>query len=415
MQHSASRIATLAVVALLVLGLVAAFTSANQGYSVKIVTSNAASLPAGSSVLINGQPVGQISDITVRDGKAFLTAELDDAGPLHAGSTAKIDWRAALGRREVAITPGPKSNPEIPDGGMVKMAVEQVDVDELLASLDAPTRKHVSGLIQGLSSTLDGREDELNATLRDFSPAVLELASLAKGLSSDGQAIRSLVTDLHKVTAPAAARDDKLAATVSNLTEITAAVANEQQALAKALDELPDTLRSADKTLDAIGPAVDETRPLLRDLEPVVEKLPSVSRKLEPTLQDLRPATTALRPILQSTSQLLVDTPGVLDRGTRILPKVGSSLERLNPAVQFLRPYTPDLMGWVSNWGSGFATVDSVGGYASAIVKFGPSSFDENPGLKLTIDTDPAPPPGKPGEIAGRGEAWTDANGSGMQ
>lgn len=403
-------------VGILILALVATvYRSTTNDYYVEIVMDNAASIPTGAAVLINGGSVGAITDIKVRQGKAYLRATFDSAGPLHTGSTAYVDWRSALGRRQIHIAPGPASSPEIPPGGMIKVAVEQVDVDDLLASLDAPTRKHVSGFVQGLGSTLDGRETDLNDTLRDFSPAVSELVSVAKGLSSDGAAIRSLATDLHRVTQPAAARDDKLTATVAQLTELTAAIAREQEALSKSLDRLPGTLREADKTLEAIGPAVDETRPLLRDLQPVVDKLPSVSRKLEPTLADLRPVARSLRPALRSTSTLLETTPSLLDHGTRVVPKAGETFDRLNPAIKFVRPYTPDLMGWLSNWASAFSTVDSVAGYTAAIIRFGPSSFDENPGLKFTIDTDPAPPPGKSAKIAGRGEPWTDANGSGMQ
>lgn len=76
--------------------------------------------------------------------------------------------------------------------------------------------------------------------------------------------------------------------------------------------------------------------------------------------------------------------------------------------MAFLRPYTPEIMGFVSNWGNLFSTYDSQGHFAHPLVVSGSSAPDNLPHV--------VPPGGKsatrilPGELVN--QPWTDANGS---
>lgn len=398
--------------ATLVVGsLVAWSAQSSEGYQVRAVMSNAAALSEGSPVLVNGIPAGRIVGLSVDGGKAVVDMELDsDETPLHSGSTALVRWRAALGERQVEITPGPGTNPEIPAGGMVPVAQEQVDVDQVLAALDPPTREHLASTLRGLDSTLKDDPQNVRRFLAEAGPAVGALGEVLKAVGEDGHAIRNLVTDLRGVIDPLAQRDQQLARTVTNLTSSVNALAPQQEAIGASLKELPGTLQEAGSTLDRVPQTVQDTVPALEDARPVTQRLTSVSENLTPVLRDLRPAMAELRPTVASASQLLERTPGLLDSSHQVLPQLKPVVDRLNPAVEYLRPYTPDVAGWLSNWGSAYSYYDTQGHYAGAIIRAGVSSLDENPGLDLTIDNDPRPAPGK-----ASGKPWTDANGSGMR
>lgn len=385
-------------------------TGDDGDYRVHMEMSNAAGLIEGSTVTIGGVAAGEIETLDVRDGKAQVEVRLDgEHGSLHEGTTGKVIWAAVLGERSIEIVPGPSENAEIPAGGTIPVSREQVNVDDLLASLDTKTRKRLSGTVRELSATLDGREEDLAEVLEVGGPSVEALGEVMKAVGQDSHAIRRLVTDLSKLVAPVARRDGKLTRTVDNLTTTATSVAQRESSLSSALGELPSTLRSADRMLQEVGPAVEETSPLLEDLAPVTKELTPVTRKLAPVLQDLRPTVANLRPVVSSANRLLTKTPRLLDNAHAVLPGLTSTVDDLNPAVDFLRPYTPDLMGWLTNWGGAFAGYDSVGHYASGLISAGVSSLDENPGVPLTVNTtEPAP------GLAG-GDPWTDANGSGMQ
>jgi phospholipid/cholesterol/gamma-HCH transport system substrate-binding protein len=83
----------------------------------------------------------------------------------------------------------------------------------------------------------------------------------------------------------------------------------------------------------------------------------------------------------------------------------------LDKPLNFLRPYTPEAIGWLSNWNSLLSSYDSNGKYARIYVQGGPSTLTPNPGIVPPgTSENPYPLPGQNG-----GTPWTDAYGSGIR
>lgn len=388
-----------------------ALFSDGSGYKLKFVLPSAAQLAEGSPVLINGNQVGHITDLAVQDGKAIATINISGAAvPLHDGTTSRVEWFSALGERFLELTPGPVSNPAIPSGSLYQAQAGQIEADQVLAALDKPTRDHLSSLFQQLNQTTQGREPEINQTLRTAGPAVQALGEVLQGVGQDGPAIKALVSQLHNVMSVASARQGELRGVISNLTTFTGATAAQQSQLSAGLAELPSTLRAAHDTLDKVHPAVDATVPLLHDLRPGMDRLPSVSRSLSPILSDLRPAVRELRPTLDSLHDLLGETPGLLDTARDDLPTIEDMAKNYGPGASFLRPYTPEFIGWITNWGMVFANYDSQGHRWGGLIAEGPEADNESfahiPGEQVRAE--PAP-----GDNAGQPWAIPDATGSG--
>lgn len=371
---------------------------------------NAAAVTGGTPVYVNGESAGTVSSVRVEDGAALVEIDLDDPFEgLARDASAIIRWKSVLGQRVVEIDPG-DADADLPEGYELRVAEEQVDVDDVLAALDPQTRRDVRHLVQDLDATVTPAAEDLNATLGVSGPALTALGEILEQVSQDGRALEEVVTQLDDLVTPLAARDDSLSSAVGDLTSVAGAVAEQEEGLSEGLAQLPDTLLAADETFRAVEPAVAQAGPLLRDLRPVSRRLTSVSRQLAPVLVDLRPAIADLRPVLAEVDDLLGITPQLLDNANGVLPGLDTTVTALVPAVDFLRPYAPDLVGWLSNWASAFSYYDAAGHYASSVVRIGPQAFDENPGVPLTVSYDPAPPPG----MAGR-TPWTDANGSTMR
>lgn len=378
-------------------------------YHASVVLPSATGLVSGSQVLVDGFRSGTIEDISTKDNKAVVRFGLDrDFTPLHDGAKAEIVWRAVLGERQVQITDGARSNPAIPDGGMVKGDMpDPVELDKVLNALDPSTRDHLSSLVKGLNATARGNETDLQDTLRTAGPALRSLGQVLDALGTDGPAIKNLVRQLGGMVGTLAERDAKVGRIVEELSHTTSVTATQRTQLLAALRKLPGTLRTADKTLGTVPGVADETTPLLRDLEPATKRLRSVSANLKPVLRDLRPTVAELRPTLSATSSLLRDTPALLDRAHAVLPDANSAFTWLKPALSFLRPYSPELMGWLSSWASASANYDSNGHYFRIMVQGGMSSLDANPGvLPPGFVSDPYP---LPGSLAS--QPWTDAFG----
>ena len=406
------KVVVLVVVFLLAGGASVAFASTTGGYRVEFLMPSAEGTFPGDSVKIGGRDAGTVRSIGVRDNKALVTVDLDDAfAPLHEGTNARISWEAVLSERFLDILPGTAANPAIPSGGRVESTIERVELGDVLSMLDPKTLTDANSVVQQVSALLKDREPQVRDTLAMGGPALNGLGEVLQAVGSDGPAIRELVSQLHQITSTLAARDAKVSGTVRDLGRLTGDVAAQQKQLADGLKELPPTLGAARTTLDKVPEVVDQTVPLLNDLQPATARLPGVAANLNPLLADLRPAVGDLRPTLDAANALLRRTPGLLDSAHGVLPQLTNILHTAEPAVSFLRPYTPELTGWFSNWAGIFAGEDATGNYARALLTASASSVGDNPGVI---------PPGQwrderpaPGSIAG--QPWTDANGDGAR
>lgn len=400
----------------LTVGLVAVAAVAATGavftddeYTVSVLAPTAANVVPGGAVLMNGVEVGAVEDIEVRDGKALLTLRLaDEYAPLHDGAIVSVEWKALLGERRVVVTDGDPDAAEVPDGGLLKGSMpKNVEIDEVLNALDADTRKDLASLVNRLGESVSGNEADLRATLNSAGPAVGALGEVLRAVGTDGPAIKNLVRRLNAMVATLADRETDLRAMVQGLADATAGTVGERENLSRTLRALPSTLRSANGALRDVPDTVDAVVPLVEDVRPVTRRLPSVAKKLSPVLADLRGATAQLRPTLGALDTLLGRTPGLLDNAHAVVPGVDTLLSDLTPAVDFLRPYTPELAGFLANWGSANANYDAKGHYARIFIQEGASTPNVNPGVTPPgVSNRPYP---VPGEL--EGQPWTDAYG----
>jgi len=381
-------------------------------YKLKLLMPAADETFVGAKVVMGGQTVGKVTDLGVRDRQAQVTIEVKDQfAPLPAGTTARVKWESVIGARIIELSPGKEDNADLPTGHLLTDNLEGVEVDDLLAMLDAPTRAKVQDLLAQTDKTLDGSETDLNATLKEAGPTIQALGAVLKAVGEDGPAIKQIVSQLHGVASTVAARNGKLSGTIENLNSLTAAVAQRQQDLSAMLHQLPETLGHATSTLNAAEDPIQQARVLLRDLQPSTKQLPAIARDLRPVLADARPALEDLTPTLKSADSLLKETPALLSGARDLLPKLDDTLVQANPMVAFLRPYTPELAGWLSNWVGIFGSQNATGNYARALITASASSLDDVlPGVPVGMGQDARP---QPGSLAG--QTWTDANGDPIQ
>lgn len=387
--------------------------SLTRDYKVSAVVPNAGNLFVGGSVMVDGYEAGSISRIEVEDGKAVVEMTLDDEfAPLHDGATVEVVWKAALGERLVRVEDGPDSNQQLADGAMLSgVQAEPVELDAVLSTLDPRTRKRASSLVARLRGTLEDREAATNATLRTSGPALRELGAVLRELNTDGAAINALVHQFDRTMSVLGDRDQSLEQVVTALAGMAESVAAEDEQLGTTLERLPGVLRHATQTLGRVPATVDETLPMLEELAPATAHLQPVAENLRPLLQDLRPTVAQLRPTLDALSRLLGITPGLMDASIATIPDADSAMGGLTPALDFLRPYTPEIAGWATNWGSAAGNHDINGHYTRFHIQAGLESAigpGSEPGPGVTQNLTPAP--GAP-----VGQPWTDAFGSEMR
>lgn len=398
MSHASSRFAWVASIAAVALVVgVAVYALAASSYTARIVLpASSPNLREGMPFYIRGFEAGSVEEITPENNHAVVTVSVDSAyAPLHSGAYAHVAWKSVFGERILNVVDGPPSQSPIPDGGMLEGRFPRpTEMGDVLAAFDARTRDSLASLVGQLNDTTQGKEQQLNQTLRTLGPALMGVGEVLRGVGTDGDAIKALVLNLNRMLMTIDHRNPDVQAIVNELTRTTSTISRQHDNLRSGLERLPDTLRQAQVTLGHVPAVADETVPLLKDLQGATDRLPEVSRRLVPVLRDLRPTVEDLRPTLRAASVLLDRTPGLLDTAHGTFPALKDAARDYRPALEFIRPYTPDLVNWLTGWGSVGQNFDANGRYARVLFEQGGTSFDANPGVMppgVSRDLHPAP------------------------
>lgn len=307
----------------------------------------------GQTVDVAGVEVGQVTDVSLKGGRAVVTMELDrDKTSVKVYRDASLLLRPKTGLRDmvVELTPGTPRAGRMPDGGTVPIGrtLPDVNADEILAALDDDTRQFLTLLLGGTGEGLRGNAGQLAQDLRRFEPLERRLREVNEQLAKRRENVRQVVHNLSLVSDELGGRDDQIAKLVGSSDQVFATLAQQDQSLRAALRELPPTLRetrtglakaetlartlrpAAERlrpTARALGPALRQTRPFLRTTTPIVRDelrpfaraaLPTV-RELRPTLRDLRAATPDLQRSVNVVNALLntlaYNPPGAKEEG----------------------------------------------------------------------------------------------------
>jgi phospholipid/cholesterol/gamma-HCH transport system substrate-binding protein len=346
------------------------------GTSYKLRFENAGQLVRGDDVQIGGRRVGSVNDITLTDdNQAEIDITVQNAyAPLHQGTTALIRATSLSGiaNRYVALTPGPNSNRELPEGAQLGTdeTTSIVDLDQLFDTLDPKTRASLQGFIQGSAQWYDNRGRQANAATKYFNPAISSTDALVNELVANQQTLTAFLRNSSKTVGAIAERRDDLANLVSNANATATAIGDENVSLDQGLAVLPRTLRKANSTFVNLRATLDDLDVLVAASKPATKDLARFLRELRPLVHDAGPTISDLRTLVHrggSGNDLtdLVQKAPALERAAK--PAFANSIQALQkstPVLKTFRPYTPDFIGWVRDFGQGASNYDANGHFA---------------------------------------------------
>ena len=416
----------LTVIAIAIAVLIVGFVLLRGGdgsYRVVMTLDNANQLVEGNQVKVGGVPVGTVDKIRLADdGRARVELSIKDDGlrPLAVDTHATVRSTSLSGiaNRYVALQPGRDRDSTIADGGAIPSSGVhgEVDLDEVLNTLDPTTQRELGMAVRGLGGALDGPAGEdLNAGLRALNPALSQVGLTEAEILRDQQRFERFIVESADVVSAVAQRDERLPSLVSGAHASLAAVARRSENLESSLERLPPTLRQANTTLVDLRAATRDLRPTVRLAQPVAPLVSDFMADLRPTARQLRPVVGDLRATIDSSGDS--DLLGVL-RGLVPLSRAGVPALRetvpvvreLLPILEEVRPYTPDAVGGILNGFGG-----STGGYYDANghytrISFHSSIYSGN-GLLATL-----PRPGQSDGLAGfRSRVFRRCPGAGTQ
>jgi phospholipid/cholesterol/gamma-HCH transport system substrate-binding protein len=361
------------------------------GTTYKLRFQNAGQLVKGDDIQIGGRRIGSVRDIELTDdNQAEITIKVSRGyAPLHQGTTAIIRATSLSGiaNRYIALTPGPNSNPKLPDGATLQpdSTTSIVDLDQLFNTFDPKTRAALQQVIQGSATWYDNRGIQANAATKYFSPAISSTQRLVNELISNQQTLNAFLRNASRTVGAIAERRDDLANLVSNANTTAAAIADENTAFDQSLALLPGTLRKANTTFVNLRATLDDLDVLVAASKPATKDLARFLRTLRPLLQDARPTiadlnTAVHRPgAANDLTDLLTQAPALERAAKPSFAHSIAALQQVTPVLTFLRPYTPDFIGWLRDFGQGASNYDANGHFARIQPIFNAYSFTDNP------------------------------------
>jgi phospholipid/cholesterol/gamma-HCH transport system substrate-binding protein len=344
-------IAVLVVAAILVTGYILdhqpSFTFGQSYYTIYAQFSEASAVTSGQGqpVTIAGVQVGKVGSIKLRDGKAVVQMNIDKKYEhrVFRDATVLLRPRTPLKDMYLSLNPGSSGSGSLPAGSTLGTGQTNPDVDvsEILSSLDADSRNYLLLLLSGGAQIFRDHGDteqpspeavgDLRGTLKRFAPLNRDTENFASLLATRQGNLRGAIHNLNLVAGSLGSVDTELSSLIkSSDTNFTAISDNDAQ-LEDTLQLFPATLRQADTTLAKVKTFANATGTTLTALQPFARNLAPALRAARPLFKDTTPViANQLRPVsvsLQPVAKTLAPAARALNQAT---PALSGSVAQLN-------------------------------------------------------------------------------------
>jgi phospholipid/cholesterol/gamma-HCH transport system substrate-binding protein len=323
------------------------FVFGQSYYTVRAQFETAAAVTSGQgqAVTIAGVQVGQIGGVALQDGRAVVTMNIyKQYAPIYRDATVLLRPRTPLKDMYLSLDPGTRSAGAVPNGGMLGTANTQPDVDvsEILSSLDADTRNYLILLLSGGAqlfhdhgSTTEAPSlravSDLQGTLKRFAPLNRDTLRFAGLLATRRRNIRRAINNLNLVAGTVGGVESQLASLIrASDTNFSAISANDAQ-LEQTLSLFPATLRQTTETLGQVRSFAGASAVTLTELQPFARNLGPALRASRPLFKDTTPViATQLRPFAVAVQPLARTLAPAADKLKLTIPALTSSVAVLN-------------------------------------------------------------------------------------
>jgi phospholipid/cholesterol/gamma-HCH transport system substrate-binding protein len=322
----AGLIALIALVVFVYLGFTKFANPFATPYTIHAVFSNANGLVPGSPVRIAGVDVGQVTGVGAVPGcrtggsvetsdassdqqctAADITMSINNNGlPIHKDATFAIRPRIFLeGNFFVDVSPGTPEAPTAPSSWTfpIQQGTEPVQFDQVVTSLQAPTRANLQTLLQQFGGALKKGGPSYNASIQYWLPAYEYSAVVSHdALGIQPHDLSDWIAEQGEVSGAVDTHPQNLENLITNFNTTAHSFAVENVALAKAVAELPQTLSVALPAFHALNAAFC-SGPQVPDCAP--GPLPQLAKALVPGVKSTGPMIDASLPFITQLRYLV--------------------------------------------------------------------------------------------------------------
>ena len=342
------------------------FTFGQSYYTVRaeFATSAAVTPGQGQAVTIAGVQVGLVGGVQLENGRAVVTMDIfKKYAPVYHDATVLLRPRTPLKDMYLELDPGTRRTGAVPNGGTLGpgSTTPDVDLDQILASLDSDTRSYLllllsggAGAFQNPASTVPA----LRGTFKRFEPLNRDTRTFATLLAARSNNLRLAIHNLQRVATALGGVDGQLASLIQSSNTNFAAISSQAAHLEAGLSLLPGTLAQTNQTLGKVqafaaqlGPTLTELQPFARALAPALKASRPLFHDTTPVIQNqLRPFSTAVQPLAKALKPAATEL-------SKAVPPLTSSVRVINTLFNTLA-YQPSgsEQGYLF-WGSWLAHI----------------------------------------------------------
>jgi phospholipid/cholesterol/gamma-HCH transport system substrate-binding protein len=333
-----------------------------EGYRVSVLLPDVDNLVFQSDVRIAGVRVGKIEELKVNGRTARVTMELDDdVAPLHDGATVTVSAKTLIEETFLTVVDG--KGAEIPNGATLPKdaGTTSVQLNDVLTSLDRPTRTQLRSMVRSSGLVTDGTKEEVDALLTGLGALGRDGGGALEAAANQSQDLAELTRNLAAVMRALDQRQGQIVQLSEDSDAITASMAAEKDNIEELMRELPPFMESA-------RDATEDLERLAEPLDGVAENLDDAAPDLSAALKELPGTTKELR-LLVPDLQRVVDrapatfsrTPEFVNSARPVVQSLSVVLQDLNPMLTYMKPYGHDMAGQFRNVSLAVGATDTKG------------------------------------------------------
>lgn len=298
----------------------------------------------GQSVEVAGVRVGEISDVSLEDGHAVVSMEVEDryVPLIHPDASMLLRPKTGLNDMVVELDPGVAGG-QLSKGATIPLSSTQPNVnpDEILATLDADTRGFLNLLLQAGGRGLGGHGPQLSATLRRLEPTSRDLARINGALAVRRENIRRSIHNLRLLAEQLGNNDAQLTEFIDSSNAVLGSFAGQERSIRAALQQLPGALRETHGALNGAGELAAVAKPALEKLDPGAAALAPALKRAQPFFeQTTAPIRDQIRPFTVQVRTPVVHLREAAQGLGASIPPLSSAFSRLNEGLNALA-YNP--------------------------------------------------------------------------
>jgi ABC-type transporter Mla subunit MlaD len=396
------------VAAAVIATLVLVLSSGSTTHRVYLTVRDAADVIPSQQVRAAGVVVGSVDSIKPIDGGRAVRVGLnidDKVWPLRSEAKLTLHWGGTISayNRYFELQPS-DTGAAIPNGGALarSQVTVPVEFDQLLGTFVPALRGDVRTFINTAGANLLSLKAPLRDAVARSPHAVHEVARVVSDLDADEHTLDVLIRSASDVVGAAQDAQPGVGQLVDSAGTTLGAIADQADATRETLTALPVAMRRVRSTASRADVTLEKASATTARLKPGVAELQAIAPRVSQLLQRV----VSVGPDLSRTlATARVGAPAIttlLDRVTKLTPATQTAVDQGNKVLDCVRPYTPDIIGFVSNWGGIWGQKEGDGTTAAQFwVSLDPAALPNNsplttaqaakifPGLQLAM---PEPP-----------------------